>query len=58
VAVSVADIANPYNMVTVQERVVEQTAKGAGERIDKMVKEYLRVDKYPFHRAGEKRIYS
>jgi hypothetical protein len=56
VAVSVADISNPYNTVTVQERVVEQTAKGAGERIDKMAKKHLRVDKYPCHRPGEKRI--
>ena len=57
-AVSVADSANPYNMVTVQERVVEQKAKGPDERIDKVAKEYLHVDKYPFHRPGETRIYS
>jgi Pyridoxamine 5'-phosphate oxidase len=38
VVVSVADSANSYNMVTVQEHIVEQTAKGADERIDKMAK--------------------
>ncbi|HEU4605500.1 MAG TPA: PPOX class F420-dependent oxidoreductase [Nitrososphaera sp.] len=56
VAVSVADQANPYNMVTVQGTVVEQTTKGADEHIDRMAKKYLGLDKYPGRAPGEKRI--
>jgi PPOX class probable F420-dependent enzyme len=56
VAVSVADQANPYNMVTVRGRVVEQTTNGADEHIDKMAKKYLGMDRYPGRAPGEKRL--
>ena len=56
VAVSVADQANPYNMVTVRGRVIEQTTNGAEEHIDKMAKKYLGMDRYPGRAPGEKRL--
>ena len=56
VAVSVIDQTNPYDMVTVRGRVVEQTTNGADEHIDKMAKRYLGVDKYPGRMPGEKRV--
>ncbi|HXV46801.1 MAG TPA: PPOX class F420-dependent oxidoreductase [Nitrososphaera sp.] len=56
VAVSVADSANPYNMVTVRGRVVELTTNGADEHIDKMAKKYLGMDRYPGRAPGEKRL--
>lgn len=56
VAVSVTDQTNPYNMVTVRGRVVEQTTRGAEEHIDKMAKKYLGMDKYPGRAPGEKRL--
>ncbi|CAE6487899.1 PPOX class F420-dependent oxidoreductase [Candidatus Nitrosotenuis uzonensis] len=56
VAVSVVDHENPYNMVTIRGRIVEQTASGADEHIDKLAKKYLGVDKYPFRSASEKRV--
>jgi PPOX class probable F420-dependent enzyme len=56
VAISVADQANPYNMVTVRGRVIEQTTKGAEEHIDKMAKKYFGMDRYPGHAPGEKRL--
>lgn len=56
VAVSVTDQANPYNMVTIRGRVVEQTSKGAEEHIDKLAKKYLGLDKYPGRAPGEKRL--
>jgi len=56
VAISVADSANPYTMITVQGRVVKQTAEGAEQHIDQMAKKYLGMDKYPFAAPGEKRI--
>jgi PPOX class probable F420-dependent enzyme len=56
VAVSVADQGNPYNMVTVQGTVVEQTTKGADAHIDKLAKKYMGLDKYPLRAPGEKRV--
>jgi PPOX class probable F420-dependent enzyme len=56
VAISLVDRNNPYNMVTIQGQVIEQTTDGADAHIDKMAKKYLGVDKYPFAAPGEKRI--
>jgi PPOX class probable F420-dependent enzyme len=56
VAVSVTDQANPYNMVTVRGKVVEQTTNGAEEHIDKLAKKYLGMDRYPGRAPGEKRL--
>ena len=56
IAISLVDGANPYNMVTVRGKVVEQTTKGADEHIDKMAKKYIGLDKYPNHTPGEKRV--
>jgi PPOX class probable F420-dependent enzyme len=56
VAVSVTDSANPYTMVAVRGRIVEQTSRGADEHIDKMAKKYLGKDKYTRRAPGEKRV--
>lgn len=56
VAISIVDRNNPYNMVTIRGKVVEQTEVGADAHIDKMAKKYLGVDKYPFAVPGEKRV--
>ncbi len=56
VAVSLIDSSNPYDMVTVRERVVEQIkGKDADEdeHIDKLAKKYLDKEKYPRRRPGE-----
>ena len=56
VAISIVDNKNPYNMVTIRGKVVEQTTQDADKHADKMAKKYLGVDKYPFGMPGEKRI--
>jgi PPOX class probable F420-dependent enzyme len=56
VAVSVADHNNPYEMVTIRGKVIEQNTEGAIEHIDKLAKKYMDLDKYPYHSATEKRI--
>ncbi len=56
VAVSVFDHNNPYNMVSIRGRVIEQTRKGADEHIDKLAKKYFGVDKYPFRSVSETRV--
>jgi PPOX class probable F420-dependent enzyme len=56
VAISIVDQNNPYNMVTIRGKVIEQTTLDADKHADKMAKKYLGVDKYPFAMPGEKRI--
>jgi PPOX class probable F420-dependent enzyme len=56
VAISVIDQNNPYNMVSIRGKVVQQTSDGADEHIDRLAKRYLGADKYPFRAPGEKRV--
>ena len=57
VGVSVIDSSNPYHMVSVRGRVVEQIkGKDADEHIDKLTKKYLDKEKYPRRRPGEERL--
>lgn len=57
VALAIYDQNNPYDMVSVRGRVVEQVNGDAAEKhIDKLAKKYMGLDKYPGRSAGEKRI--
>ena len=56
VSISIVDEDNPYSMVTIKGRVVEQTTEGADEHIDKLAKRYLNAEKYPAHSPSVKRI--
>jgi PPOX class probable F420-dependent enzyme len=56
-SISIVDQSNPYDMVTVRGRVIEQiTGDAADEHIDKLAKKYLGKDKYPNRAPGEKRV--
>jgi PPOX class probable F420-dependent enzyme len=56
VAVAVAEQNNPYSMITIQGRVVEQLlGKEAADHIDKMAKKYLGRERYSGS-PGEKRL--
>jgi PPOX class probable F420-dependent enzyme len=56
VALSLLDPDNPYRYLEVRGRVVEITEDGADQHIDGLAKKYLGVDKYPYRRAGERRV--
>lgn len=56
VAISVVNPSNPYSFAAVRGRVVEVTADGADDHIDRMAKKYLGQDKYPFRRPDEQRL--
>jgi PPOX class probable F420-dependent enzyme len=47
---------NPYSMITIKGKAVEQTMNGADEHIDKLAKRYLNSDRYPAHSPNVKRI--
>jgi PPOX class probable F420-dependent enzyme len=56
VAISVANHSNPYEMVTIRGKVIEQKLDGASDHADKLAKKYLGLDKYPYHSPSEKRV--
>jgi PPOX class probable F420-dependent enzyme len=57
VALAIYDQNNPYDMVSVRGKVVEQVNGDAAEKhIDKLAKKYMGLDEYPGRSAGEKRI--
>jgi PPOX class probable F420-dependent enzyme len=54
--ITVTDHDNPYNYVTIDARLVEDTHDGADEHIDRLAKKYMGVDEYPLRKEGEQRI--
>jgi PPOX class probable F420-dependent enzyme len=56
VSISMVDEDNPYSMVTIKGRVIEQTTKGADEHIDNLAKRYLNAERYPGHSPSVRRI--
>jgi PPOX class probable F420-dependent enzyme len=56
VSISIVDEDNPYSMITIKGRVIEQTTEGADEHIDKLAKRYLNAERYPAHSPNVKRI--
>ena len=57
VALAISDQSNPYDMVTIRGKVVEQIAGPVvEEHIDKLAKKYLSKDKYPRRVPGERRV--
>jgi PPOX class probable F420-dependent enzyme len=56
VALAIADHDNPYNMVTIREKVVDQIiGQEAEEHIDKLAKKYIGKE-YPARSPGERRV--
>ena len=47
---------NPYSMVTIKGKVIEQSKSEADEHIDKLARKYLNTDKYPAHSPKVTRI--
>ena len=56
VTVTVQNLENPYEYLTVRGHVAERTHEGADEHIDKLAKKYLGVDDYPYRQPGEQRV--
>ncbi|HEY7079259.1 MAG TPA: pyridoxamine 5'-phosphate oxidase family protein [Nitrososphaeraceae archaeon] len=56
IALSVVEQNNPFNMVSIKGRVVEQTTEGADEHLKKLAKRYLGIGKYYYRQPNNKRI--
>jgi PPOX class probable F420-dependent enzyme len=56
VSISLTDGNNPYSMVTIKGKVIEEVTRGADEHIDKLAKRYLNIERYPGHSSSMKRV--
>jgi PPOX class probable F420-dependent enzyme len=56
VTLTVQNLENPYEYVTIRGRVSEHTTEGADEHIDSLAKKYLGQDTYPYRQPGEQRV--
>ena len=56
VAVSVTSISNPLDMTTIRGTVVELIPDFEYKHADKLTRQYLERDHYPFKRDDEKRV--
>ncbi|HEX2015093.1 MAG TPA: PPOX class F420-dependent oxidoreductase [Solirubrobacteraceae bacterium] len=56
VTLTVQNLDNPYEYLSVRGRVADRTHEGADEHIDRMAKKYLDQDSYPWRQPGEQRV--
>jgi PPOX class probable F420-dependent enzyme len=56
VTLTVQNMENPYEYVTIRGHVAERTHEGADEHIDALAKKYLDEDEYRYRRPGEQRV--
>ncbi len=56
VTLTVQNMENPYEYVTIRGRVAERTHEGADEHIDALAMKYLGKDEYPYRQPGEQRV--
>jgi PPOX class probable F420-dependent enzyme len=56
IALSIVDHNNPFNMVSIQGRVVEQSTEGADDHLKGLAKKYLGIGKYYYRKPNHKRI--
>ena len=56
VALSVVEQNNPFNMVSIKGKVIEQTTEGADEHLKRLAKKYLGIGKYYYRKPNHKRI--
>ncbi|MCS7145772.1 MAG: PPOX class F420-dependent oxidoreductase [Nitrososphaerota archaeon] len=52
VSIAIADAANPYRYVEIRGRVVEKTAQGAVEHIDRLARKYLGAARFEGPRSN------
>jgi PPOX class probable F420-dependent enzyme len=57
VALAITEHENPYKLMMIRGRVIEQvTGRAAEDHIDKMAKKYTGREKYPNRKPGEHRV--
>ena len=55
-ALSIVEQNNPFNMVSIKGKVIDQTTEGADEHLKRLAKRYLGIGKYYYRKPSHKRI--
>ena len=56
VTLTVQNMENPYEYLSVRGRVTERTREGADAHIDSLAMKYLGQESYPYRQPGEQRV--
>ncbi len=56
VTLTVQNLENPYEYVTIRGRVAERTHDGADAHIDALAMKYMGAETYPLRQPGEQRV--
>jgi PPOX class probable F420-dependent enzyme len=56
VTLTVQNMENPYEYLSIRGRVSEQTHEGADAHIDSLAMKYLGQESYPYRQPGEQRV--
>jgi PPOX class probable F420-dependent enzyme len=56
VTLTVQNMENPYEYLTIRGRVAERTREGADEHIDALAMKYMGAESYPLRQPGEQRL--
>lgn len=56
VTLTVQNMENPYEYVSIRGRVTERTTAGADDHIDALAMKYLGQESYPYRQPGEQRV--
>jgi PPOX class probable F420-dependent enzyme len=56
VTLTVQNMENPYEYVTIRGRVAQRTTEGADEHIDALAMKYMGQESYPLRQPGEQRV--
>ena len=56
ISLSVVEQNNPFNMVSIKGKVIDQTTEGADEHLKRLAKKYLGIGKYYYRKPNHKRI--
>jgi len=56
VTLTVMNMENPYEYVSIRGRVAERTHEGADAHIDALAMKYLGQETYPYRQPGEQRV--
>jgi PPOX class probable F420-dependent enzyme len=56
VTLTVQNLENPYEYVTIRGRVAQRTREGADAHIDALAGKYLGKAEYPYRQPGEERV--
>jgi PPOX class probable F420-dependent enzyme len=56
IALAMVEQSNPFNMVSIKGKVLDQTSDGADEHLKKLAKRYLGIGKYYYRKPTYKRV--